>query len=178
MVKLYRIKEYLSNKIFEKCKAIIVNWLMYDDNNLVYYDIRTTLERFPNPLYNYSNNGFVKSIVRGNLNKTVFIANKSHHCPYKEVITCDSMGKIHYDLKYGLKEPLFKYAYLMHFNTRTAEEYVRKVKRGYPGNIYHEYNLRVELFFGINKYTEEKLKFFEKSFNKSFDYIRKNYNNK
>ena len=82
------------------------------------------------------------------------------------------MGNIHYNLKDGLKEPLFKYAYLMHFNTRTAEEYARKVKRGFPGDIHQEYSLRVRLFFEINKFKEEKLKVLEKSFNQSFDYFR------
>ena len=72
--KKIKLKEYLSNPIFDKCEAIVVNWLLYDDNDLVYYDNRSTLERFPNPLYNDSRNGYVKSIVRGNLNKTVFRA--------------------------------------------------------------------------------------------------------
>ena len=34
--KVIGLNEYLSNKIFDKCEAIIFNWLMYDDNNLVY----------------------------------------------------------------------------------------------------------------------------------------------
>ena len=64
--------------------------------------------------------------------------------------------------------PEFKYAYLLHFNTRTAEEYVTKVKRGYAGNRYGQYENRVNTFFSINKFTEEKLKIFEKNFNQTF----------
>ena len=176
--KIIGLNKYLSNKIFEKCEAVVVNWLMYDDNNLVYYDNRTTLERFPNPLYNHGANGYVKSIVRGHLNKTVFRANRSHHCPYKEVKTCDSMGNIRNNLKDAINPPLFKYAYLMHFNTRTAEEFIRKIKRGYPGNVYHPYLQKLESFFNKNKFTEEKLKLFERSFNQSFDIIRRKYKNK
>ena len=89
------LKDYLSNNIFDKCEAIVFNWLMYDDNNFLYYDNRTSLERFPNPVYKHPDNRFVKTMVRGKINKKVFTAYKSCHCPNKEVITCDSMGKIH-----------------------------------------------------------------------------------
>ena len=78
----------------------------------------------------------------------------------------------------SITPPLFKYAYLMHFNTRTAEEFVGKAKRGYAGNRYPDFGGRVEKFFWTNKFTEEKLKIFEKNFNQSFDYIRKIYNKK
>ena len=46
---------------------------MYTDNDLIYYDNRTLLERFTTPIYNDHANIFVKSIVRGDLNKTIFI---------------------------------------------------------------------------------------------------------
>ena len=65
-----------------------------------------------------------------------------------------------------LNPPLFKYAYLMHFNTRTAEEFVQKIKRRYPPNKFLQLNDKIKTFFTINKFTEEKLQFFEKSFNK------------
>ena len=176
--KIIGLKEYLSNKIFDKCEAIVFNWLMHDDNNLVYYDNRTSIERFPNPLYKHGANGYVKPMVRGKLNKTIFTAFKTNHCPNKEVITCDSMGKIHSNLKDHINPPLFKYAYLMHFNTRTAEEFILKVKRGYTGNRYEKLSSRVKSFFNKNKFTEEKLKLFEKSCNHSLDDIRKMYNKK
>jgi hypothetical protein len=172
------LKEYLSNNTFDKCEAIVFNWLMYDDNNLLYYDNRTSLERFPNPVYKHPDNKYVKTMVRGKINKKVFTAYGSCHCPNEEVITCDSMGKIHNHLTDNIIPPLFKYAYLMHFNTRTAEEFVGKAKRGYAGNRYPDFEGRVEKFFWSNKYTEEKLKIFEKNFNRSFDNIRRIYNKK
>ena len=64
----------------------------------------------------------------------------------------------------------------MHYNTRTAEEFVGKVKRGYAGNLNPNIEGRIEKFFWSNKFKEEKLKIFEKNFNQSFDYIRKMYN--
>ena len=72
-------KEHLSNPIFKNCDAIAFNWLMYTDNNLVYYDNRKLVERFTEPLYSTDANRYVKSIVRGNLTKTAFIPGKTNH---------------------------------------------------------------------------------------------------
>lgn len=175
--KTLKLKEFLSNKNFEKCEAIEFNWLMYGDNNLVYYDNRTSLERFTKPDYNNSANKFVKSMVRGHLNKTIYRAYESCHKPDKNVLICDSKGDIPKFNRDSLEPPLFKYAYLIHFNTRTAEEYVQKVKRGYPGNNYPSYEERVDLFFTHNKFTEEKLKVFEKAFNQTFGKYHNQYKN-
>ena len=111
-------------------------------------------------------------MVRGKINKKVFTAYTSCHCPNWKVITCDSMGNIQDYLTDNITPPLFKYAYLIHFNTRTAEEFVGKVKRGYAGNKYPDLEGSVEKFFWSNKYTEEKLRVFEKFFNHSFRVIR------
>ena len=60
------LQEFLPNKMFDKCEAILFNWLIYTDNDLIYYDNRTLLERFPVPNYNVLDNIVVKSIIRGN----------------------------------------------------------------------------------------------------------------
>ena len=60
------LKDFLSNKIFEKCEAIAFNWLLYTDNDLSHYDNRTLLERFTNPKPEAHGNVFVKPIIRGN----------------------------------------------------------------------------------------------------------------
>ena len=43
------INEYLSEDRFKKCEVIKINWLMFNDNNLIYYDNRTLQERFTEP---------------------------------------------------------------------------------------------------------------------------------
>ena len=45
------IKEYLSSDIFDNCEGIEINWLMHGDNDLVYYDNRSSIERFTKPDY-------------------------------------------------------------------------------------------------------------------------------
>ena len=168
------IKDYLSNPIFEKCESICINWLIYPDNNLLYYDNRSVIERFTSPNYKHKENRLVKSIVRGNLNKKIFYQERLNpHVPDKSVFICNSMGKrlIHYDSMY-INPPLLKYAYLMHFTTKTVEEYINKIKRGGNGNEAYNITNRIEIFFQHNDFTNEKLKMFEYAFNRSFDQFR------
>ena len=158
------VKQYLSNPVFEKCESISINWLIYSDNNLLNYDNRSVLERFTQPLYNNRENRVIKSIVRGNLNKIIHI--------------CNSLGKRlkRYTGMY-VKPPLLKYTYLMHFTTKTIEEYLNKIiKRGVIQNQPFNITEAIKKFFQINNFTEEKLKIFEKAFNKTFDQFRNNNN--
>ena len=163
------LKEYLSNPQFNHCEAIEFNWLMYGDNNLLYYDNRSSIERFTEPNYNDYANRFVKSIIRGNLTKKVFIPGKTNHQPSRDIELCNSKGEIASYYPDCLIPPIHKYAYIKHFNTRTAEEYANKIIRGYPGNHFEDINDRVNLFFEHNTFSEEKLKVFEKKFNKTFN---------
>ena len=48
------LKNYLNNKIFDKCDIIKIHWANSQDKNLLYYDKRPLFERFPKP--------YVKSI--------------------------------------------------------------------------------------------------------------------
>ena len=43
------LPEFLTSKIFEKCEAIEFNWVIYTDNDLIYYDKRPLNERFTEP---------------------------------------------------------------------------------------------------------------------------------
>ena len=172
------LKEFLTNQIFDKCEAIEFNWVMYTDNDLIYYDKRPLNERFTEPYFNFPDNIFVKSMVRGNLNKTVIEDTKSNHVPDKNLKICDSMGKIITDYNpYTLKPPVFDYGYLKHFSDKTAEEYCNKVSRGFPGKWKLNPQERVEMFFQINKFSYEKLKVLEKLLNRTFN-VDKIFNNK
>ncbi len=167
------IKEYLSSDIFHDCEGIEINWLMHGDNDLVYYDNRSSIERFTRPDYSNYANRFVKSIVRGNLDKIVFKPGDTQHQPNRELKLCNSLGEPAEYYPDCIIPPIFKYSYIMHFNTRTAEEYANKIKRGYPSGFSfksNELNQRVRNFFKNNKFTEEKLEVFKKSFNVTIDY--------
>ena len=163
------LNEFLPNPIFDSCEAILFNWLIYSDNDLIYYDNRSLLERFTEPYFGCQANMIVKPIVRGGLNKTIFYPKSSNHVPDRNVTICDSIGRrmINYS-NLAIKPPVFKYGFLKHFNTKTADEYSDKIKRGANRNLPYNMNERVKLFFKYNKFTEEKMKVFEKQLNKTF----------
>jgi len=59
------LKTYLEMPIFNKCDVIRIHWIIYDDNNLVYYDNRPVNERFTHGQPHSKHNIFHKSIIRG-----------------------------------------------------------------------------------------------------------------
>jgi hypothetical protein len=145
---------------------------MYTDNDLIYYDNRKLIERFTTPNYNDIANAYVKSIVRGGLNKTIFYPKKSSHVPDANIKSCNSIGTIIERYNPFTVSPYeYRYGELKHFATKSAEEFVDKTKRGTNRNIYHKPEDRLGVYFRINKFTEEKLKFFEEKFNRSFSRI-------
>ena len=165
-------KDFFTNPIFDKCEAILFNWLIYTDNNLVYYDKRPCLERFTEPYYQSRSNMFVKSVVRGGLNKIIFLSGRSNHVPEREVAICNSMGNlIPFYNPYTVSPPVLEYGYIKHFITKTAEEFCEKIIKGHPRKTRLIPEQRVKLFFEYNKFSEEKLKVFEKKFNRTFNPI-------
>ena len=168
------VQEFLSNKIYSECESISINWLFMTDNNLVYYDKRPSIERFTEPNYKEWANLFVKSILRGGLNKTTFKRKKSEHVPDKSIVICNSNGEIIKKYNpHGISPPLYKNAILMHFNTRTAEEYVNKISRGFLRGRKFGIDRRIKEFFYRNKFTEEKLNLFETRLNMTFEKFHK-----
>lgn len=161
------LREYLNLPTYDQCEAIIFNWLMYGDNELVHYDNRTSIVRFTRPDYNNYANRFVKTIVRGNLSKAFGIGS-SIHLSNREIKKCNSLGKTPRYYPDSQVPPVHQNAYIMHFNTRTAEEYVKKIRKGSPGGFKFDVNERVNLFFVHNRFTKEKLKVFEEAFNRTF----------
>ena len=171
--KTLKLQQFLSSSIFSKCESILFNWLIYNDNDLIQYDNRTLLERFPIPNMRDRDNVFVKPVVRGNLNKTIFYFNTSNHVPSSNLTICNSIGKkIRMYNAYSVAPLVHKYGYLKHFTTKTVEEFCAKTKRGRPRGKKYIIPDRVKLFFRHNNFTKEKLKFLEKSFNMSFNNYR------
>ena len=171
------LKNYLTHKIFDKCESILFNWVIYSDNDLIYYDNRTLVERFTTPNFRERDNIYVKSIVRGGLNKTIFLPNKSNHIPEKNLTICNSKGNIiNINNSFAISPPIFDNGYLKHFVTKTAEEFCEKIIRGHPRNVGFNPKERIKLFFNYNKFSKEKLKIFEKKFNRIFRIKKRNKN--
>lgn len=163
------LKQYLANRIFNKCDTIIFHWVISTDNNLLYYDDRPLFERFRPP---FIKSNFIKSIIRGNIKNLKY----SIHSPYispKKIVTCNDVGKKIYNKELKLdsyKKISYKKGYIIHFRYKSTEEFIKKYKRGYH-KIFNEtdnkmsINAILEEYLRINQITSEKIKFMEKEFN-------------
>jgi hypothetical protein len=163
------IKEFLTNPRYDKCESILINWLMYDDNDLLHYDNRSLIERFTRAQKDNPTNRFVKSITRGSLNKKLWGFDFSSHFPSTELVLCDSSGKTSPNYRDTIDPPIYDFAQVSHFSTKSTEEFVNKIKRGYPGEHYPNYEDSINQFFEINQFTEEKLKIFEDLLGQKFE---------
>ena len=167
------IKNYLSNHVFDKCDVVKIHWLMYYDNDLVRYDNRSLKERFKNSTLKTFENNFHKSIVRvRKYQDYMWTENTGPHQPNESLVNmCDSKGKLA-NVPHGiLGHPYYKYCYLKHYSMKTAEEYALKLVRGELKETKYtlkELNDKLERFFKYNKFSKEKLLFFEKKLNMTF----------
>lgn len=155
-----KINELLNNKRYEICDNIKINWLIYSDNNLIYYENRPIKERFTQPIYNTQINIHIKSTVRGNLKSNYWNNTLNPHTSENKFISCSSSGNL---IKYNspfIDPPDYKFAVLRHYHTKTIEEFCNKIRRGratrkvdFNGK---EILDRLKMFFSINKKTKEK----------------------
>ena len=122
------INNFLRNKKYKECDVIQINWVIFDDNDLISYDNRPLNIRFTRPLYKQIvENRYVKSISRTYVNlKWV-----DPHSPSGKFNVCningkktinESVMKTNIALQSKLKKP-----YLKHFKYKTVEEYYIKV---------------------------------------------------
>lgn len=120
------INTYVYNKKFNKCETIVLNWVMYGDNNLLKYDNRTMIERFTKPIGNWTRG---KSIVRTNIPK--LIISSTFMIGINTQYFCDSNGnRLFPSSYYGFEVPNNPKAYIKHFYTKTVEEFCNKINRG------------------------------------------------
>ena len=104
-------------------------------------------------------------MIRGKLDRIPFFPLKSSHRPERNIKECDANGNSVTNYNPFGMDTNFEHAYLKHFSTKTAEEYVNKIKRGDLLNRDYDVKERINCFFSHNKFTDEKLKIFEDAFN-------------
>ena len=147
------IKEYLSRDIFNNVDLIHVYWKVFDDNNQLYYENKSCVERFTHVSNKYYENfgdyaNGVKSIVRSGLH----LCFNNSHTPKSNndspLITVDNDGNIGNGFWCTYKYATYNLASLNHYLTKSAEEYLNK-------NIHGQWNF-YEKYFQINEYSEEK----------------------
>ena len=170
------VQKYFTEEKFVNCDVILINWVIFNDNGLVFYDNRLVTERFTNGLFNSSVNRFVKSIIRGNIKSNPWDTDQTSHRPNHHLKTCLYNGQRAKTFNDVLKPPRVDKIYLKHYVTKTVEEYiVNKIKRGYT-SMYIDKEKWVNNFFMYNKVTKEKLEFIENKLNMSFPKYHYIYN--
>ena len=160
-----KLHDYLSRDEFDKFDMIHLNWLSFGDGGAVKSDGKLLLHRITSPLdinlktiYNFPDNFHVKSIIRGGLNNVLW--NSTPHTPYNNLSCCNSFGNP-CDGNSPFTSYDFRNAGIRHFTTKTAEEYAKKVNRGFPdGNTVSKENM-IKIFFKRNEVTKEKVEIFK-----------------
>ena len=147
------INEYLSQKEFSNYDMIHINWMLFGDGGKLKNDSRPLLQRITKPLdinsktsYDFPDNFHVKSIIRGNLNTVSW--NQTSHTPTNIIKCCNASGE-----ECASNSPFtpydFRKAGLIHFTTKTAEEYAIKIKRGFPDGNMVTKEKQIEIFKNI-----------------------------
>jgi hypothetical protein len=70
--------------------------------------------------------------------------------------------------QYPTMQPVYEIAWINHYHTKTAEEFVEKVRRGFPNGDKYSEDYRknaIDYFFAINEHTPEKEAILEKGLN-------------
>ena len=172
------LKTYLEMPIFDKCDVIRIHWIIYDDNDLVYYDNRPVNERFTHGQPHSKVNVFHKPIIRGKDYGPVAFG-KSPHSPDETIKKqCSAEGHFENPNPWIMTPRRYKYCYIKHFKYRTAEEFALKLLRGRMQSTKFDVDTYLDIYFSINKFTDEKLKVIEHILKRTFPKYHKNNTNK
>ena len=121
------IQDYLKQNQFKKCQSIYLNWLVYSDNNLIYYDNRTLFQRFNSSFINKTYVGWGKNILKGNLKNIKII---SVHTLDRNITRCDGFGNICKEIEFPCNKPDFDYFFINHYKYKSTEEFITKINKG------------------------------------------------
>ena len=163
------IHDFLNEKKYYNYDIIHVSWVYFDDNDLIFYDNRTLLERFTRPRHMINKkfnilNVHIKSILRNGLLN--FSWKGTPHTPNGNFSCCDVNGKKVKNIPFLYKNTgiisNLTVPYLKHFLFKTVEEYfLKKLPRGSAtglGNDKYEKIASKVNFFNNNNYNKEKEK--------------------
>lgn len=151
------IHDFLSQKKFDKCQSIYLNYNPHTDNELTFYENRTLHLRFPT-VYQNKKYCIGKSIIQGGI-KNLNI--HSVHIIDRNIIKCNGFGNIITLTNRFCKNPDYKYNYIDHYQFKSTEEYIRKMNKGdgfFKNSNKVKYR-KVWKYFGINKVTLFKIKY-------------------
>ena len=169
--KFKSIHDFLNDKIFIKCQNIKINWVLYVNNNSLYYENKSIEKRIRNSRYNGSEDFHIKSTVRGKLKVNYWVNIQNPHSSHLNVTSCSSSGKLISFYSPFNNPPDLTNAKLSHYQFKSFEEYILKLKRGnadLPKNLNDELiNKRYKFLKTQYKDNKEKMEIIKKIFNSS-----------
>lgn len=157
------LPEYL-DRVGSRADVVLLNWRLMTDAGLTHYDPRPMQERFKKPMrlslpvkFEWPENNHVKAFVRGGISGLRFAG--TPHCPTHptSLVAVNGDGR-RCELKFAVTMT-HQTAWLDHYYTKTAEEFMQKLRRGFPlsDNYADEYRRQaLKYFFRINERTKEK----------------------
>lgn len=149
----------LLNRHNGKADVVVMHWRMMGDSGLTHYDPRPLWERFTKPTtQKWPEMCHCKSFVRGGIADMSFGIDM--HCPLHPTLkVVNPNGTLSQQKSISDKDEK-SVAWIDHYFTKTAEEYVWKMRRGFPvWNWHNEKKLAtaVNYFFEWNERTDEKV---------------------
>ena len=158
-------KSFLNDKRFAKCTRVQFNWIFYTDNNLLYYEDKPVKERFTEKQASARGKKKggpqgIKSVIRGNINN-IEITNP--HTLSKHTRSCDGFGKTKKIRNIFTLESDFEFYYIEHYYCKSTEEFIKN--KLIKTDVFHKNSInykKIEVYFGYNKITKEKIDLIEK----------------
>ena len=166
---------YLLSPFFNECDFIRIHWIFASNEDLVHYDNRSLFERFNKTK---RKSGFTKSVIRGHIPNLTYQVHHVKKSPIRN-ITCTNAGE---RIKPKEMSPSLvfkiniKNAYILHFYSKSTEEFVKKYKRGYsnwPSNKKQFLRSKLRDYFLDNKKTKENVEYIEKELKVKVDDVYK-----
>ena len=159
MLKKHKSIPDMLNQHSDKADVVVLHWMMMGDSGLTHYDPRPMWKRFTMPAPQKAPEMLhVKSFVRGGIGGLSYSADP--HMPYQPVLRVVNPDGSQQKQSAISEKDEKSVAYLAHYFTKTAEEYVQKMMRGYPlPQWWTEKRLAtaVNYFFDWNERTDEKV---------------------
>lgn len=175
-IKKDTLKNYLLKPVFNKCDFIKFQWVIPTDNNHLYYENKPLFERFKGP---YINSIFIKSIIRGNISRLKYWVHSPLISPERNT-SCNNIGKkinnnnINFE---SINKIDTKKAFIIHFEYKSTEEFIKKIKRGYSNWFGERISTflrgKINGYLTNNKVTKQKIDYLEKELNLNLSEYRR-----
>ena len=151
-----KVGEWLAQ--YEESDVVALSWRTMTDNGLLHYEPKPMKERFTEGTgEDFQINRHVKSFVHTGISGISF---NDPHCPNAPTLRVVNVLGEAIVQKPVQPKAIHRVAWIDHYDTKTAEEWVAKNRRGWPDATKEIAERRrasaIDIFFAINKRTKEK----------------------